>query len=116
MRSIFGPWMTWIESLSGFEQPIQEGRCNRRRIRGTGSRRTTRHLGIQVALIERNEQVLKPVDLEFARIITATHEGKGVELLLATDIQSIEFDDSAADSKIARALISVTDADWNWIF
>lgn len=63
------------------------------------------HIGIQVTLIERNEQVLKPMDVEFARMIENHMRSKGVEVLLSTDIRSIKFGTSKETADRAESLV-----------
>ncbi len=62
--------------------------------------------GIQISLVERNPQVLKPLDWEIARIVQQHMESKGVRVLLEQNIrkvarqaeraQTIEFEDGTS--------------------
>ncbi len=53
-------------------------------------------LGITVTLVERNPQVLMPLDLAFARMIENHLVSKGVQLRLGVDLQGFSIDNDLA--------------------
>jgi len=68
------------------------------------------HVGIKVTLVERNPQVLKPLDWHFARIIEKDMQAHGVQLHLAADIVGLRRDgDRATGVELGDGTILDTD-------
>jgi NADPH-dependent 2,4-dienoyl-CoA reductase/sulfur reductase-like enzyme/rhodanese-related sulfurtransferase len=55
-------------------------------------------LGVQVTLIERNPQVLKPLDIEFARIVQSQLVDNGVTVLLNRQLQKLHQKNNVVSS------------------
>ncbi len=49
-----------------------------------------KHLGLNVTLVERGDQVLKPLDIEMARIVENELTSKGVQVRLSSGIQRLQ--------------------------
>lgn len=68
------------------------------------------HVGIQVTLVERNPQVLKPLDWHFARIIERDMASRGVQMHLGADIVGLRRDgDRATGVQLGDGTILDTD-------
>ena len=68
------------------------------------------HVGVNVTLVERNPQVLKPLDWHFARIIENDMAGRGVQMYLGADIVGLKRDgDRATGVQLGDGTILDTD-------
>lgn len=68
------------------------------------------HVGIKVTLVERNPQVLKPLDWHFARIIEKDMAAHGVQMHLGADIVGLRRDgDRATGVELGDGAILDTD-------
>lgn len=56
-----------------------------------------RHRGLEVTVIEKNPQLLKPFDIEMAHLVTERLRAAGVEVRLATELSAIEPDHVVLD-------------------
>ncbi|TVQ00520.1 MAG: NADH oxidase [Planctomycetaceae bacterium] len=68
------------------------------------------HVGIRVALVERGDQVLKPLDRHLARIIERDMADRGVSLHLSADVTGLRRDgDRATAVELADGTVLETD-------
>ena len=68
------------------------------------------HRGVEVTLIERGSQVLKPLDREMARMIEDELRRRGVKLYLGAAIDNLNYSDSVATSvKLGDGTVIETD-------
>ncbi len=75
---------------------------------GLDAGRSLRHLGFEVTVVEMLDQVMAPLDPEYARLVGGHMEMHGVELTLGDEIRSPRRPMTRSRSRRSRARFAPT--------